>query len=222
MSTKKGFAPVLILILALIIAGASAVVFMKTTFFDKYNPFHKTPSQATSSVEATLSSDIKDWKTYLSEKGGFSFQYPPNWHVIGFLDQKEEKALSAKADLIYFYSPRNQLGDYMCMDIYLNNTSENPDPLEDDITNLPNGFEIFQNKQNHLSPSGYVHPRLIVGEKFKRQFTGNSFLAVAGFNCDEHDDEGNQISSKLTFDQQIKSEEYRQILEIYKSFKFTE
>jgi len=76
--TKKGFAPILVLVIILIlgVAGFGAI----QSFKSNTNLY---PVPTGTGETANLSSDenLQDWKTYRNEEYGFEIQYPPDFFV---------------------------------------------------------------------------------------------------------------------------------------------
>ncbi len=100
MDKKQGFAPILLIIVALIVAigGIGAGLAWKTNVLDKWLPqnvkefFGKevTPTngeqpngeeEPTNGEEPTSEDPTKDWKVYSRAQYGYSFKYPSDWVV---------------------------------------------------------------------------------------------------------------------------------------------
>jgi len=163
--------------------------------------------------------DVSNWKTYTNSLGGFSFNYPPEWEISGY--KGTDPILSPLSNVIDLYSkhPTKDAtnGDYMCIDLRL---SENTYPIKDTVKHLTTIANNIKIDQLDYSYKGKTYPKLILtnNETGSIRLSNNKeFTVEASFNCVQGDIE----SVKLTYDQQVKSKEYNQALQILSTFKFT-
>lgn len=162
-----------------------------------------------------------NWKIFKSALGGFNLKYPSDWITQGF-EGAEKESFSENSDIVRFYSKapsKNAVnGDYVCVEFKINSNDNYQLTNGQVISTLNNGLLIYQAKENY---SGTV-------ESVRSWLTDKNFMSLINlpsdkkllthveFNCVQ----GDLDRIRLTFNQQIKSKEYQQAIEILKSVKF--
>lgn len=109
---QKGFANIVLIALVVLVLAGVVGYFVLTekspevvqqTSIPAPSQNQNTPTQ-TPPNNIQTSNKIADWKTYRSDKYDFEIQYPQDWIVEGFQEQKQEPPLyNSKLDIFSFY-----------------------------------------------------------------------------------------------------------------------
>lgn len=160
-----------------------------------------------------------NWKTYRSAIGNFSLKYPNDWVTQGY--QGSNLSFSENSDLVRFFSRQPSKdavnGDYICVEFRIN--SNDNYQLKDGtvIANLDNGLKIYQRRENYAARESAR--AWLTDDKLTSLIdlpNGKKLLTYLEFNCTQ----GDLDSIRLSYEQQVQSQEYKQGLEIFKSISF--
>jgi hypothetical protein len=200
-SNQKGFAPVLLLLFVVLIAGLSFFA------FQKYST--KPVSIQNPSTESTSpSNETASWKTYQSAKYGFEFKYPNNLSVrsdstyesVGFLENPSENSTQK---LIVSVSDNLQ-------GISLKDYKEKNKPIPDDRLNV--SYEGININSYDALKTQYELPCLgICAENKASRFVSVSIRGnkiIVSFSLQNNLNEGNG------------QEEERELNQILATFRF--
>lgn len=161
------------------------------------------------------------WAQYTSKVGGFSLKYPKDWTASGINSNPSDDSLNENSTSVQLFSPTTEnQGTCVVLDVLQNGQSTTSETVSssEEVADLGSGLKVYQIKETWRTPT---YANLVVTDNgtssVMKLANGNSLSSTAGYDCNQ-----NSLDIlKLTYDQQIAANDYKQALQILKSIQLT-